>query len=231
MADSDWSRGWWGATWNAGGSSSWEAGLTAEQGWTWEAGLTAEQDWADETWQAGWITEAPQRRRGSRGSGKGGSSFGWSADSTEEPLPPQHIWSHMIYANLADIPRDWWASTKAALHNKYECKVSYRKARHSENQMWIPYRLSVRGIEARHCSEELLDVLCTEHSHVIEPWDIEPVPLLGEGEEVVEEKHGQLQCLVWKFGNRQSSGDNELRSAFLAATPKWKHYVDPQQKE
>ena len=143
-------------------------------------------------------------------------------------MPPEHVWTYVVYANLADISREWWAIQKKNLLDKYDCKVSYRKARHTENNMWIPYRLTVRGIEAMHCSEELLDVLCIEQPAVIEPWDIEAVPILGEGHELAEQKHGKLQGLVFKLGGGQAAADNELRNAFLATTVKWgKTYVEP----
>ena len=207
MAGSGWSRGWWWSAWNSSGRSSWEAGLTAEQE------LIPSEPPLQQPSRVPW-------KRDPRG-----SSFGRPAESWED-LPPQHVWTYVIHANLADIPREWWAQHKKAMQDKYDCNISYRKARHTdyrkarhtENDGWVLYRLTIRGIEAMHCSEELLDAVCTEHPQVVKPWDIETVPLRGEAEEAHEQTHGQLQGFIFKFGGCGASANNKWRHDLCAAT-------------
>jgi hypothetical protein len=82
----------------------------------------------------------------------------------------------------------------------------------------VLYRLTIRGIEAMHCSEEWLDAVCTEHPQVVKPWDIETVPLRGEAEEAHAQKHGQLQGFIFKFGGCGASANNKWRHDLYAAT-------------
>ena len=93
---------------------------------------------------------------------------------------PGYVWSFRVYADLSQIPKTWWTELKEYLATKYECTVSYRKDRHAENNMWVPYRLCFRGYEVLHASEETLDKLCSEHREYVRPWDVDSLPSLGE---------------------------------------------------
>jgi len=220
MAGSGWFRCWWCSRWTSSGRSSWEAGLTAEQKP---------------------ILDKPPPQQHSRGSFSKRKVSRWSLGRSAESwkdLPPQHVRTYVIHANLADIPREWWATRKQAMQKKYDCKISYkkaphadcRKARHRENDVEALSRLTIRGIEALHCSEELLDALCTEHPQVMKPWDCEAVPLRGEAEEMQEQEHSPLQGVVFKFGGCRVSANNKW--CHDAATVKvGTTVVDPQQAE
>ena len=68
---------------------------------------------------------------------------------------------------------------------EHGCIMSYRKDRHSEKFMSIPYRISMRGETAEAAVIWLLDLLCSEHRDLISPeciWGL-PVP---------EESHMEL---------------------------------------
>ncbi len=229
---------WWGASWGPwwssgarGSGDAWtaeesQAGLTAEAS---QAGLTAEEQ--------GTAYDARRLRRptgvpwpkaegypaGYLGRGGKGSQYGWAAEEKDkhEELPQSARWTFRVYADLERIPGEWWAALSQRLLGSFDVAVSRRKERHADNRMWVPYRLSVRGVGVFAGAEEVLDSLCTDHPDVIEPWDIEPIPCFGEELESQEQRSSRLEGWVAKFGDERSSEENLLRGAFLRTKVRW----------
>ena len=134
----------------------------------------------------------------------------------------EYIWTFRVYADLGMIHRQWWTALKEYVSTKYECTVSYRKDRHAENNMWVPYRLCIRGYEVLHAAEEVLDKLCTEHPHCVRPWDVDSLPYIGEERCSQEQKESRWQGWVMKFSDDGSGKDQALRVAFLGSrTSAW----------
>ena len=118
--------------------------------------------------------------------------MGWKAGVTAKSLewmPAWMRWCCLVDADLAQMHVQRRKQLFQKADDEYQCVLSWRKDRHSEHDMAIPYRISVRGESAEACMEWLLDLLCTEHKDLISPesiWGL-PVPETSH-HEVVEAK-------------------------------------------
>ena len=78
--------------------------------------------------------------QGPRGHGAGGSQFGWDKDSACEEMPSWWIMSFLVQADLSQA-----SDRRRALQEKakadFDCIVGWRKDRHSEDNMPLPYRV------------------------------------------------------------------------------------------
>ena len=92
-------------------------------------------------------------------------------------------WSVLIDADLSKLGGPVRTNIIDRAMKNFDCIASWRKDRHSENDMSIPYRVSVRGVEAEVCMEWLLDVLCTEHSDQLDIEDIWATPMPDESQQ------------------------------------------------
>ena len=177
---------WWTQSWWQQGSS-----------WT---GRSAARNWGESDWgqqQAGNDRQEDQEQEAGndlperlltfprfhptatdrpRGQGKGGSSLGWGADSEEEWQPAWMRWSVLIDADLSTLGAEVRTSLFAKAKRDFDCTAIWRKDRHSENHLRVPYRLSVRGIQAQCCLEWILDELCSEHTDKVDIEDIWSTP-------------------------------------------------------
>ncbi len=175
-------RGKGGASSSSGGGwSSWEPwGWGSGGAWWWQAGAEAGFDrpaGSDRPGGAPW----PDRRRPEERQGRGeaaiGTALGWLKESAQEELDPGQVYSFVVAADLNAVPRERWATMREALMQAHGCTVAFRKNRHSRNEQVVPYRVTVRGLEAELAAEAFLDTLCTAFPDVVEPGDIEALPL------------------------------------------------------
>ncbi len=178
-AGGGWGQGSW-ESWGSGGSGGWGSG---GEWWSpWPAGAEAGFDrptgkggsdcpsgppWPD--------TRRPEERRG-RGEAAIGSALGWLKEDAQEELDPSQIYSFLVAADLREVPKERWEDMRAQLLRSHGCTMTWRKNRHSRNEQAVPYRVTVRGLEAELAAEVCLDTLCSGFPDVVEPGDIEALP-------------------------------------------------------
>ena len=180
-----WQQSWW---WQQG---YWQGRWAASNWWEADSDRQNEQAGDPQDQQAGHdrqIEEEPPQRGQAfprwqrtqtdrpRGKGSGGSAFGWGAGTDHEWMPSWMRWSVLIDADLAKLGAEVRNSLFEQAKRSFDCIASWRKDRHSENDMKVPYRLSVRGVEAQACMEFLLEALCSEHADQVDIQDIWSTP-------------------------------------------------------
>ena len=127
-------------------------------------------------------THTPSKK--ARGKDKGGSALGWNQDSEQEKLPIWMRWTFLIDSDLAGFGPEWREGLKKQCLDNFQCIMSYRKDRHSERQMRIPYRVCIKGTEAPACTSWLIEEMCaTDGIDIEDIWSL-PLPEAAHQEEV-----------------------------------------------
>lgn len=103
----------------------------------------------------------------------------------------------LIDADLAALGGDVRVSLFDQAKRNFDCIATWRKDRHSENDMRVPYRLSVRGVEAQSCMEWMLEVLCSEHADKLDIDDIWSTPAPDESQQALVQQG--LQGVIIRF--------------------------------
>ena len=98
-------------------------------------------------------------------------------------MPAWMRWSVLIDADLSKLGGEVRLKLFAEAKRNFDCIVSWRKDRHSENGLAIPYRMSVRGVEAQCCMEWLLESLCSDYGDVMDTTDIWSTPSPEENQQ------------------------------------------------
>ena len=170
---------------------------------------------------------APTPTNKPRGQGAGGTATGWGKDTDHEWQPAWMRWSVLIDADLAKLGGDVRAKLFEQAKASYDCVASWRKDRHSENDMRVPYRLSVRGVEAQACMEWMLETLCSDHADLVDMQDIWSTPMPDDNQQT-KVQSGLEGVIVRIFQDRQEPGTLEdgTTPVFLTSAPK----VQPQMR-
>ena len=111
-------------------------------------------------------------------------------------------WTVLVDADLSFLDESHKKVMVQILERDYLCTLSWRKDRHSRDGMVVPYRLSVRGVEAETAMAWILDTLCSEHSDIVKPDDIWacPVPETDQQEFVEKSLRGIIVRTVHSTG-------------------------------
>ena len=183
-----------------------------------QAGLTAakEEAGSDRQDQAEERTQSPQTQRAQtfprwkytpadkprRGQG---SSLGWGEETTHEWQPSWMRWSVLIDADLAKLGAEVRNSLFEQAKRNFDCIASWRKDRHSEHSLVVPYRLAVRGVEAQACMEFILEALCSQHAEQVDVQDIWSTPTPDTNQQTVVQQG--LEGVIVKVLQEPESSD------------------------
>ena len=115
----------------------------------------------------------PAKKR--RGKGHSGTAQGWLQESKHEELPLSMRWTFLTDADLDSLGPAWRERMISESAKNFQCKTSWRKERHPERHMRIPYRVSVRGENAPACAEWLIEEMLTAGLDMEDIWSL-PVP-------------------------------------------------------
>ena len=164
-----------------------------------EAGLTAHEDDQSQTQRSLIYPRFDANKAcGPPGHGKGGSSKGWPAGSDHEEMPQFMRWSVLVDAELGQLGKEVRDHLIRRGKEEFDCIVSWRADRHSDNSLSIPFRVSVRGSCAQECMEWLIEALCTKYADTVDLTDIWSTPVPQE-DHFLKVQHTLEQTIVKTF--------------------------------
>ena len=84
-------------------------------------------------------------------------------------------WTFLTDADLEAHGKRWWRRLVKESAENYQCTTSWHKDKHSERNMIIPYRVSVRGEQAPACAQWLVEEMVVAGLDMEDIWSL-PVP-------------------------------------------------------
>ena len=88
----------------------------------------------------------------------------------------------LVQADLSQLGSENRDNLQRQLDNQFNAVASWRKDRKPEKDMAIPYRVSVRGPDARIAAEWLLEKFLTEWGRIVDIEDIWALPTMDPEE-------------------------------------------------
>ena len=84
-------------------------------------------------------------------------------------------WTFLTDADLEAPGPEWRRRLVKESAENYQCTTSWHKDKHSERNMIIPYRVSVRGEQAPACAQWLVEEMVVAGLDMEDIWSL-PVP-------------------------------------------------------